>query len=906
MQATTTTFKTTLSKCNDGVGLASMQRCWYLSDLGANCDDTCAAFGRSYSFALPKQDVTPALIGHTPAGNDGPWIFLECYVPKEDRYHPVDPTAWGVPGQTPKDELSEAGQHTYPTCRLACPCSKATTTTTTPFSTCSDGIGLATGSNSTARCWYLSDIGANCDNTCAVHGSSYSYSSSARDLTPTLIGHTPKGKDEPWIFLECYVPEEDRYHPANPNAWGNPTKTPPDELQEAGQHSYPTCRLACPCSQNFGASSTTVLPSREPLPLSTTLTISTSAPVVTSPPASTLTPVIDPTYSPSTSSAPVLAKTTPNFATSTPSGSAGVEECSGIVSAGRCWYLSPLGTSCQDTCASHSCSFSFISPSGDMTPKLLGRLPSGRGDAFSPIECYTPGSDMYFPYSPEESAADSSWHGAQYSRETCRLTCSCVGTCIGNGSTSLASAVRTTTLPPVLSATTSAIIAPATTPTAGEQTCSGIWRGGRCWYLSSLGSNCEDTCAAHGCGYSFSAPPVGDMVPILTGHVPSARKFPWTEVECYVPETDEYYPFNEVEASGTKPAFAGQFSYGACRLSCSCEGKCSGNSSAPTSPPQMVQSTLSPLPLPKPALGEGVQAYNRTWYLSRVGDNCAETCAANGLSYSWAAPPSGETVMPFLLVKEPVKKNPWAFVECYTPAKEMYHPVNRDAWGVPGTDAVATKKAALWSHDECQLACPCASSASCRWEQPPACAPEFDWKGVIYRGCTSIGHDKPWCMHHEQHTDGNAVSDGDWSNCVQTCDDEETVENCGWVPAESCQKEFDYEGTHYVGCTSVEHDSPWCSNTDPYNRSWSHCKYQCKNPSAADKKTIEKLNKGASTDNRLCSWQPPQACSPTFNYQGTDYEGCVLADNPTPWCSHDRSHSGAWSNCEKVCEDVSD
>jgi len=54
---------------------------------------------------------------------------------------------------------------------------------------------------------------------------------------------------------------------------------------------------------------------------------------------------------------------------------------------------------------------------------------------------------------------------------------------------------------------------------------------------------------------------------------------------------------------------------------------------------------------------------------------------------------------------------------------------------------------------------------------------------------------------------------------------------------------------------------------------------------------------------RSCSWQarPGSACVESFAYKGVEYNGCALVDHPTPWCSHDKVHSGSWTACERVC-----
>jgi hypothetical protein len=327
-----------------------------------------------------------------------------------------------------------------------------------------------------------------------------------------------------------------------------------------------------------------------------------------------------------------------------------------------------------------------------------------------------------------------------------------------------------------------------------------------------------------------------------------------------------------------------------------------------------------PLPDPSPAhwtgvvAADGLEAEGRKWYMSGVGSNCKDTCAAKGLKYSWAAPPAGTLITPRLLGHEPkVKQGPWAFVECYLPEEDRLIASSLDAWGVPNkTQSSDVAKAATWSHAGCQLACPCAtvtasSNATCRWEQPPACAPEFEWKGVLYSGCPTVDHHGPWCQHHHHHTNREAGEDVAWSDCIHTCDADDkpvTTSNCEWQPASSCVKEFDYEGALFVGCTSADYHSPWCSNSPLYTGSWNHCQYQCGNPSKEDLKMIKELNQWAKSEseNELCSWQPPAECVEKFSYKGTEYEGCaVWLEEPTPWCSHDSVYKGASSSCKRVC-----
>lgn len=256
------------------------------------------------------------------------------------------------------------------------------------------------------------------------------------------------------------------------------------------------------------------------------------------------------------------------------------------------------------------------------------------------------------------------------------------------------------------------------------------------------------------------------------------------------------------------------------------------------------------------------------------------------------------------------KMQPWAALECYVESEDHWHPANEDAaknyFGNVGA----------WTNAKCRLACPCgdAEAASCKWRQPPACAPEFEWNGVLYTGCTSVDHDRPWCQHHHQHTDKDEPHPDDWSNCLYSCGPDTgnyaVEDGCEWTPASTCAPEFDYEGTHYVGCTATDHHTPWCSNADPYAGSWSHCSYGCnytasetlQSPGISNTtETVNKLNNESAKDDMLCYWQPTPECSRSFSYKGVDYLGCTYEDHPTPWCSLDRVHRGFFSLCTRVC-----
>jgi len=297
----------------------------------------------------------------------------------------------------------------------------------------------------------------------------------------------------------------------------------------------------------------------------------------------------------------------------------------------------------------------------------------------------------------------------------------------------------------------------------------------------------------------------------------------------------------------------------------------------------------------------GIMAQGRCWYLGEVGETCISTCARNGMGFSYVVADLGMPITPRLVGHEPaIKQQPWAALECYVPGEDRFHTANRNA-------AKHTDDIGYWSELTCALACPCSGRADvntdsgCSWKQPPACAANFIYKGAAYTGCAPADseHSQPWCQH--QYTDSVGVG---WSYCEYSCGD--TPLNppapqeggCDWVVASGCVQEFDYQGAHYVGCTAADHDTPWCSNTDPYTGSWNHCVYTCSNGNG---QVVAEANQKAFEDDELCYWQPSAECSRSFEYKSVQYTGCVAIDHPTPWCSRDPVHKGSWTTCTRVC-----
>lgn len=314
----------------------------------------------------------------------------------------------------------------------------------------------------------------------------------------------------------------------------------------------------------------------------------------------------------------------------------------------------------------------------------------------------------------------------------------------------------------------------------------------------------------------------------------------------------------------------------------------------------------------------GVVAQGRCWYLGEQGETCTETCAKNGFGFSFVVADPENPVTPTLVGHEPAaKQEAWAALECYVASEDRYHIANANA-----AKHIA-KDIGSWRHDNCKLACPCGNVAEtnnndeCGWKRPAECAAEYLYKGTTYRGCATVDseHGRPWCQHNYIHTEGDM---NDWSFCEYSCGTPTAsplpptqappappapginTDRCVWLPASSCVQEFDYQGAHYMGCSSADHDTPWCSNTVTYAGSWNHCVYTCPNGENTDQQ-----NQEAVEDDQLCAWELAPECARAFNYKGVDYSDCVTKDNPTPWCSYDRIHKGSWTTCQRVCTSAS-
>lgn len=375
--------------------------------------------------------MVSTLIGHDPHGKMDPYLFLECYVPKEDKYHPAKPQ------QPEPAEAAQAGKKSDENCRLSCPCVCPTMPGWMPnsvpapvrpswssppmpvpsYSPAVGNPGGCTGIFKEDRCWYLSAKGDSCDTTCSSHGAGCSFVFSAppaTEMSPTLVGHEPSRRADPWLFAECYVDTDDRYHPYNPNAWGNPGKTPPAEMPEVGQFSYPSCYLSCPCQGTCTGA---------PLPF----------PVWG--PQAGVTPWSPKGATPNAVPTPFEPLAVVPRPKGMPAGALN-KKCDdglGVKAVGRCWYLSKIGESCDTTCAARDQAYYFAAPEQDMVPVLLGYQPGTRQAPWLFVGCYVESEDRYHPYNPnawgvpEKTPAAELHDAGQYHYDSCQLACPCAG-----------------------------------------------------------------------------------------------------------------------------------------------------------------------------------------------------------------------------------------------------------------------------------------------------------------------------------------------------------------------------------------------------------------------------------------------------------------------------------------------
>lgn len=279
----------------------------------------------------------------------------------------------------------------------------------------------------------------------------------------------------------------------------------------------------------------------------------------------------------------------------------------------------------------------------------------------------------------------------------------------------------------------------------------------------------------------------------------------------------------------------------------------------------------SPSSVASEAVCTGIAAQGRCWFLSETGESCAHTCSVHyGRRFSYAIANPEEPLTPLLVQHEPkLKQEPWSPLECYVTSEDRFHPANQNAAKHLEEDRHLLDDIGDWSNELCKLACPCGGSLS----EPARLEDSVE---------------KP--ASPEVPVEETARPKESVEETVQAASNKE----CGWLPASSCEGEFTYQGVQYAGCTTADHDTPWCSNTKVYYGSWSKCIYSCPTTTTTTPpKPTERVQK--------CNWQPKPDCAKTFDYKGGKVTGCTNLDYPTPWCSRDAIHRGSWDTCTRVC-----
>lgn len=104
---------------------------------------------------------------------------------------------------------------------------------------------------------------------------------------------------------------------------------------------------------------------------------------------------------------------------------------------------------------------------------------------------------------------------------------------------------------------------------------------------------------------------------------------------------------------------------------------------------------------------------SRCWYLSRVSESCAATCAARRLRFSWAVLGQSAPVLTFLLGRPLTNaRTPWGPLECFMRSQNVVYAAREGLGDVGLRDTGDPRE---WTHPGCELACPC---------EPPAYARE--------------------------------------------------------------------------------------------------------------------------------------------------------------------------------------
>jgi hypothetical protein len=810
------------------------------------------------------------------------------------------------------------------------------------------------GTRAQGRCWFLGELGESCASTCESQGRHFSYviSDPKHPITPELVHHTPKVKSDAWAALECYVPSEDRYHPANENAARH-------FVEETETWSHENCKLACPCGG--GKSDEDKCSWKAPEACAPEFMWKGVKYVGCA--------LVDLDHD-----RPWCQHTFESIEKQSGGWSYCTRSCSPDEAPtpeeeddGCGWVMASSCVKEFDYKNNHfvGCSgMDHDTPWCSNTEMYNGSWShclyscAGKAEKEEPVNSVP---SNYLPVPPKENtcewtqaascAKEFDYKGGHYigctlaDHETpwCSNTAlyqgswnNCVYTCAnGENSKEPVNQLPSNYLPlpqDTCEWTPAASCAKEFDYKGGHYVgCSRTdhetpWCSNTALYQGSW-NNCVYTCAS-GDEKKESVKPVPSDGQLCTWQQkPACAKETKYKGVVYGGCIEQDYPTPWCSLDAVHDGV-----FETCTRVCTgtttvtrYEKKGGSTAAMSGSFLQKIWNFFSQEQQPASekdlynAPCNGTRAQGRCWFLGELGENCATTCERQGRSFSFVISDPKHPVTPQLVKHTPkVKNGPWAALECYVPSEDRYHTANENAARHldEGTET--------WRDDNCKLACPCGGSAEdeCSWKAPQACAPEFMFKGVKYVGCATVDtkHEKPWCQHNFEEVDKK--SGQDWSYCSLDCSpdepskpelpepsppvdsvpqkDQPTVpneDNCEWTPAAGCAKEFDYKGVTYTGCTMQDYPTPWCSLDEIHDGAFATCTRVCS--SVKEEKREPEIP--APPDDELCTWQPNSECAKAFEYKDVAYTGCTMQDYPTPWCSLDKIHKGAFETCTRVC-----
>jgi len=395
-------------------GTLELDRCWYLSEVGGNCADTCGKQGLGFFWRVPSGGkssnmnlaIVPKLLGRKPGTESAPWGRLECFVPSEDRYHTAKPEA----DQNTLD-TADVKAWSYSKCQLACPCSTEEALPVHPASGSSAALlstkepsRLATSALEKQRSGLLNVAAASNGGKCIEQSSSYAEEGIDGGFGCSLMldndlsdgyysawASKGQGKDASvtLAFKKPYMLEFLKYQ----------------QRPDAGEWNKDVdLHFADGTTQSVTLRNT---PEMQTIPLT---------PVVSDKLVLTVTSAYKTTNNGATEVQVLGREVQPPC----PGGGSLVEN--------RCWLLSQKGGSCRAACAAKGLTFSYVLPrQGDIMLQLLGKAPKTASGPWGRLECFVEGEDRY--HSAQRLQAKNTLDRGDpqdWSYPGCQLACPCM------------------------------------------------------------------------------------------------------------------------------------------------------------------------------------------------------------------------------------------------------------------------------------------------------------------------------------------------------------------------------------------------------------------------------------------------------------------------------------------------